>query len=217
MNRLEDHREVMDLGFSPRWSPDGRWIAFTSSDPEGGAGNLWVVSTSLTSKTQLTRNPEQMYGLTWTADSQSIIFASRRDGVFHLWQLSLADRSLSPLTVGLGSYVSPSVTADSETVVFCYLKPVRDLVLVENLASEERKQLTYDQCHLRPRLSPSGSFVASVVRGLDLDEHLFVTEIHSGKGTPLTNQPVKYHCWVDEENVAYLQKSPSRIEHRCTS
>ena len=43
--RHQDGREVevAKRGFWPRWSPAGEWIAYTTSDPEGGNGILHVV------------------------------------------------------------------------------------------------------------------------------------------------------------------------------
>jgi len=55
--------EVADKGFWPRWSPRGDWIAYTTSDPEGGNGTLYVVRPDGSGHRELTSTPSQLYGL----------------------------------------------------------------------------------------------------------------------------------------------------------
>ena len=40
--------------YSPNWSPDGRWIVFVRSDPDGSEENLWIVNADGSGLVQLT-------------------------------------------------------------------------------------------------------------------------------------------------------------------
>jgi dipeptidyl aminopeptidase/acylaminoacyl peptidase len=73
----------------PRWSPDGRWIAFLSerktsskkdSDPdgdEGEVGQIYVISPAGGEAVQLTQGQEEVHTFSWAADSRTIYFATR--------------------------------------------------------------------------------------------------------------------------------------------
>ncbi len=64
----------------PTFSPDGRYIGFLrNSSPT--ARDVFIVPATGGAPTQLTFDNRQIWGLTWTADSRSLVYASnRRDG-----------------------------------------------------------------------------------------------------------------------------------------
>lgn len=60
--------------FGPAWSPDGRWIAFTTwHDTEGG--HLWKVSSTGGTPVRLTTQPGEYVHPAWRADGQQIVLA----------------------------------------------------------------------------------------------------------------------------------------------
>jgi tricorn protease len=72
----------------PRVSPDGRWIAYTEASKAGT--DIWVVPTSGGPARRLTYHPAAEEGtggrhgpdnmvVTWTPDSKSIVYLSKRD------------------------------------------------------------------------------------------------------------------------------------------
>ena len=203
--QLQEHRELSSRGFHPRWSPDGKWIAFTTSDPEGGLGEIWLVSPTSDEKKQLFKDSQQIYGLTWTPDSRSILFASGLSGAFHLYRIRIDDGRIEPLTLGVGEYFSPTVTPDGTSVLFTHTNPARDLVLVPDLEKPDSINVTHNEYHRWPRISPSGRLVASAIRRPDFYEHLFITDLSDGKSIKMSEQPVLHPCWMDDINVTYLQ------------
>ncbi len=102
----------------PRWSPDGGWIAWTTSDPEGGDGLLYVARPDGSDRRRLSSRPAQHYGLCWTADSRAVVVASNRDGTFDLWRYPIDRSPPVPLTVGAGNATCPAVHPDGDRVVF---------------------------------------------------------------------------------------------------
>lgn len=67
----------------PAWSPDGAWIAFTSSRGTAGPGrgSIWIMRADGSEKRQLTLHPDNGFDLspTWSPDGQRIAF--QRGGI----------------------------------------------------------------------------------------------------------------------------------------
>ena len=88
-------RLTTDPGYDlmPRFSPDGRWIAFTGSyqgnhdvyviPAGGGEARRLTFHSDVVDKAPTRWGPDNMV-VTWTPDSKNIVFLSRRDGVDQL-------------------------------------------------------------------------------------------------------------------------------------
>jgi Tol biopolymer transport system component/DNA-binding winged helix-turn-helix (wHTH) protein len=210
-NNLEEHLEVSDRGFTPRWSPDSKWIAFSTSDPNGGLGNIWIASASSAGLRQVTHEEEQIYGLTWLPNGEGIIFASRRKGLFELRWVSQTGGNVVCLTPGVGDYFSPSVSPDGSTILFTHSRPVADIAMTEGVSNSATSNITEGEEHLWAALSPSGRRLASVIRRPDPDERLYVTDLSAprAKKRRLSDGPARHPCWVNDDTVAYLETTRS--------
>ncbi|HET9468814.1 MAG TPA: protein kinase, partial [Vicinamibacterales bacterium] len=97
----------------PRWSPDGKWIAFQVGD--GIRSDVFVVSSAGGEPRQLTHENTTIAGLAWVPDSQHVLYSSSRADTMPylpttaLWQVALADGSVRQITSGELSYVYPDV------------------------------------------------------------------------------------------------------------
>ncbi|HET9532842.1 MAG TPA: winged helix-turn-helix domain-containing protein [Blastocatellia bacterium] len=214
---LEEHLEVSATGYAPRWSPDGEWLAYTTSDPNGGKGDIWICKVSwsdggrpaVSDQKQITREHEQIYGLSWTADSRSIIFASKRTGPSQLYKVSIAEGSITPLLGGVGEYSAPSASPDGKAVIFYHYRLVIDLKMTALGANCEAKNMTYGEFHSWPRISPAEERLASVTRQIDNTERLTLTDLKTKESSQLSNRDARHPCWLDEENVAFLSPDAS--------
>ena len=66
---------------SARWSPDGRWVAFTRAPDDDGEENgdgrqIWLIRTDGGEARQLTKHPTSVRGYEWTPDSRRLVFVA---------------------------------------------------------------------------------------------------------------------------------------------
>lgn len=209
-NDLQQHVEIASEGFTPRFSPDGKWLSYTTSNPEKGLGDLWVTDTAtFTEHRNLTNEPQQLYGLTWTADSNAIIFSSKRSGIHMLWQISLGESEIEPLMPTFGGYaIAPSVSPDGKTLIFQYGRIAKN-VLLAKLSGEQPEELTNEEIHEWVRFSPSGKQIASIVQRHDFGKDLSIIELgevseRKSRRFALGDGNPESLSWLDEKRLVYL-------------
>lgn len=76
---------------NPRWSPDGRWVAFASTrdDPARSRSDVFVMRADGTLVRNLTRDPGEDFNPHWSADGRTIIFTSLRTGTAQLFAVDV--------------------------------------------------------------------------------------------------------------------------------
>lgn len=113
-------RKLTNLGRcgTPRWSPDGRWIAFDSDGRSGQAG-IYVVSADGGEPQTLVVDKWNNMTPSWSGDGKWIYFASGRandEQENEVWKVSFASRQLVQLTRHGGFAAFES--ADGRTVYY---------------------------------------------------------------------------------------------------
>jgi hypothetical protein len=98
----------------PRWSPNGKWIAFQRGDSI--RFDIFVAPTTGGQPHQLTHDNEMMTGFAWLPDSTGIVYSSSRGGTMPylptlgLWLITLRDGAIRRVTSGEASYMSPDIS-----------------------------------------------------------------------------------------------------------
>ncbi|MFH0765839.1 MAG: hypothetical protein V2A61_05405, partial [Calditrichota bacterium] len=103
---------------SPRWSPDGKWIAFTAE--REGDNDVYVIPSAGGQSHRLTYLDSDDRVCDFSADSQSLIFTSRRDDYYpDFWTLYKVDlRGGTPLRLFDAYGKDASVSPDGESILF---------------------------------------------------------------------------------------------------
>jgi dipeptidyl aminopeptidase/acylaminoacyl peptidase len=173
---------------SPRWSPDGHWLAFVSNrdgeDEKKAHGEVYVLSAEGGEARRLTDGKEGVESLAWSPDSKRLAFARRvRDEAYE----EDDDRRRAPRRFKRVFFKLDSVgwTGDRRKHVF-----------VVGIEGGDERQLTDGDCENNgPAWSPDGTRVVfSSLRGdrwdVELVEALYELEIDSEGAEPrMLSQP----------------------------
>ena len=105
----------------PRWSPDGKWIAFQRGDSI--RFDIFLAPATGGEPRKLTRDNNMMGGFGWLPDSTGIVYSSSRGGTIPylptlgLWLVTLRDGSVRRVTSGEASYMNPDISKSGAIVV----------------------------------------------------------------------------------------------------
>ncbi len=111
---LDYSHAAWDKDIDPRYSPDGRWIAFRR-----GArpyADLWVVPATGGEARRLTRFASLLRGHDWTRDSSALVFSSNHAGHQALYTVDIVDARVRAL--GVQPAENPSAATRSDGVVY---------------------------------------------------------------------------------------------------
>lgn len=132
---------------SPAWSPDGRYIAYTSF--EGGNPHIYIYDTQDGSKRRLTQTRGLNSGANWSPDGTYIAYTASNGGDTDIYVLPSKGGKRKLLIKGSGLDVDPKYSPDGKYIAFVSGRYGNPHIFVGTLAngSESRvvrdKRLTY--------------------------------------------------------------------------
>jgi hypothetical protein len=104
--------------YTPRVSPDGRFVAYSRLLP-GGARDLMEIDRTTGTERTLTTAVGDDVEPAYTPDGQWVLFSSDREvGVFNIYALHRATGRVVRLTNTLGAALAPEVTPDGKALVY---------------------------------------------------------------------------------------------------
>lgn len=121
--RLENVRALVpsgphDLAFSPRFSPDGRSVVY-SSWRRGGFRDVRLVDVATGKVRELTHDRAIDGGPSFTPDGKYVVFHSDRAfGIVNVFAFELATGTLKQVTNVLGGAFQPAVSPDGKTLLY---------------------------------------------------------------------------------------------------
>jgi eukaryotic-like serine/threonine-protein kinase len=176
----------------PRFSPNGRQIAFAARYAEGGPDSRLAVADLDTGKTRLLANGGLMaLSPTWSPDGQFIYFASSRGGTVNIWKIPSTGGEPEQITAGEGDDADLDVSKDGKRIVFGTLRlkiGISRLDLQEEPGQPGVKVLTTDPARnqVAPVFSPDGKHLAyfTNLKGVE-HEAIWVSDADGSNAKPL--------------------------------
>jgi hypothetical protein len=106
-----------DQAYTPRFSPDGKTVAY-SDWTAGGFRDIRFVDVATGKFTELTHDRAVDLEPTWSSDGKYLYFSSDRSGIFNIYAWDLAAKKLWQVTnVRIGA-MQPAVSDDNKTLVY---------------------------------------------------------------------------------------------------
>lgn len=109
----------------PRWSPDGRWVAFDLVSDEIATINIHVVSAEGGAPRQLTTGPYREVRASWSRDGRWIYFGSNRGGDWQVWKVPFEGGE--PLQVTRGGGREAMESPDGAFIYYAKQPPTRGI------------------------------------------------------------------------------------------
>lgn len=109
---------------TPRYSPDGKWIAFSSDggDPRWpGQSDIYLIPAAGGQSKKLAETADRRPGIIdWSADGKEIYFSETEKTVSRVFALPVAGGKVRVMTTGSGVFSSAAVSQNGASMVFIH-------------------------------------------------------------------------------------------------
>ncbi|HJN17953.1 MAG TPA: DUF5050 domain-containing protein, partial [Armatimonadota bacterium] len=181
--------------YYPRWSPDGKRIAF-GSDRDGN-NEIYVMDADGTNQTRLTYNDVNDYSVSWSPDGSKIAYSSWLDDYDNVHVMNADGSGHAQLTTHTTRDSVPSWSPDGSRIAFRSNRDSNWEVYVMNANGTGQTRLTNNLASdNHPAWSPSGNSIA-FTSSRDSNNEIYVMEADGSNQTRLTTDTASdnYATW----------------------
>ncbi|MBI1765862.1 MAG: S9 family peptidase [Acidobacteria bacterium] len=144
LTKISDHAEADN---SPRWSPDGKTIAFTGTTREREHPKIWLAPATGGAASTLAANGLDLIptGLEWspmTGDGRALFFETGVKGEYHLFRVDLATKAIAQVTTGARAVRAVDFSKGALAYTVNDFKHLDDL-FISDLNGKNERQLTH--------------------------------------------------------------------------
>ncbi|MCD9457511.1 Tol-Pal system beta propeller repeat protein TolB [Marinibactrum halimedae] len=148
---------------SPRWSPDGKKIAYVSFETSRPA--VFIQDIFSGQRQQMTNFQGLNGAPSWSPDGKQLAFVLSKDGNPEIYTMDIATKRYSRITNHFAIDTEPSWSGDGKSIIFTSNRGGQPQIYQVTLASGRVERLTfYGDYNARSSLSPDGKTMVMVHR-----------------------------------------------------
>jgi TolB protein len=147
------------LTLSPRWSPDGKYISFTSY--KDGNPDLYIKALHGSAAKKIAGFEGINLAGSWSRNGKNLLLTLSKDGSENLYMMDINSRNLTRLTNNFAIDVSPAWSPDNQKIAFVSNRSGSPQIYIMEADGKNVKRLTYDgNYNTSPSWSPKGNRIA---------------------------------------------------------
>jgi TolB protein len=173
------------LTVSPKFSPDGKLLAYTTYHP--GNPNLYITDWQEAKTTKsVSRRPGLNLAPAWSPDGKTMVITLSTEGNPDLYLISKEGTILERLTNNTGINVSPAWSPDGKHITFVSDRSGTPQIYIMNVKTKSVRRITFQgNDNTEPSWSPDGEWIA--YSGLDEGKYqIFIIKPEGGQALQLT-------------------------------
>lgn len=185
VRQVTNHRH---LAVSPRFSPDGKKLAYTSYHKNNP--NLYITDLSQSKTTKLVSRRQGLnMAPAWSPDGRTMAITLSIDDNPDLYLIDIAGEIIERLTKNAGINVSPTWSPDGKELAFVSDRSGSPQIYVMTMKNKSVSRITYSGSYnSTPSWSPKGDWIAYSSKN-DGNYHIIIIRPDGDSPTKITSTP----------------------------
>lgn len=176
---------VMPL-LSPRWSPDGKQIAYVSFGRHGS--EIYLLNVMTGQRILLLHFPGLNAAPAWSPDGRNLAVTLSRSGTQNIYLFNLAAKRLEQITDDASIDTEPCFSSDGRSLFFTSNRHDKPEIYRLDLNTQEITRVTYDgDYNVSPQLTPDGKTLVMIHQMDDNGYAVAKQDLQTGNLTTLTS------------------------------
>ena len=151
--------EFPGMTFAPRFSPDGKKIVMSYSDPDVGNSEIYILDLQTRSTERITNNSGIDVSGSFSPDGKNIVFNSDRAGRRHIYIIDNKGKNLRRISREAGSYYTPVWSPRGDMIAFTKQEGGQFYIGVMEIDGSNERLISKSFHVEGPTWSPNGRYL----------------------------------------------------------